>query len=116
MWRKVSKSEELEFLPKAIEFTGDHVLYGSFMRRVIVEWPIGCEQNLTDLMINRKAWVGHAATCLAIRCPEYITRAAWGHLTDEQRSLANRQAQNAIDEWEARYVRNLTSQICLSLI
>jgi hypothetical protein len=116
MWRKASIREEQELLARAIAFTGDAALYGSYMRRVIREWPISCEQNMTDISINRKAWVGHAATCMAINCPEYITRMAWAHLSDEQQRDANKQAQNAIDEWEATYANNLMDQLCLSLI
>lgn len=99
MWRSVSGSEKIELLRKAIEFTGDAELYGSFMRKVLVEWPIACEHNLTDESQNRKAWIGHAATCMAIDCPEDITRSAWYQLTQQQRDDANQQAQNAIDEW-----------------
>ena len=91
------------WLKKAIAFTGDHILYGRFMMRVINEWPISCENALTDMSINRKAWIGHAAAALGIGCPEDIVREAWGLLTDEQRILANNQAQRAIDEWEFNY-------------
>jgi hypothetical protein len=34
-------------------------------------------------------------------CPEDIVRSAWGYLTKEQQDLANQQAQNAIELWEA---------------
>lgn len=102
-------------LYNAIEFTGNAPLYGSFMRRVVREWPVSCEQNMTDIGINRKAWVGHAAACLAINSPEYVTRMAWAHLTNEQQRAANRQAQDAIDEWEATFARNMMDQLCLSL-
>lgn len=40
MWGKVS--DRRAFLDKAIEFTGNHKLYGSFMTRVVNEWPISC--------------------------------------------------------------------------
>jgi hypothetical protein len=114
MWRKVRKSEEDSYLAKAIEFTGDHALYGRWMRKVIPAWPIACEHNLTDLSQNRRAWIGHAATQLAIDCPEYVTRMAWGHLTEQQRRDANRQADLAIELWESQYVDNSWGQLCLS--
>ena len=103
MWRSVPASERQTRLERAIEFTGNAVLYGSYMRRVIVEWPLACEHNLTDVSQNRKAWVGHAATCLAIDCPEDITRSAWGHLSQQQQDEANAQAQAAIEEWERQH-------------
>lgn len=116
MWRKVPRHEEDNFMRAAVEFTGNAELYGQWMRRVVSEWPIACEHNLTDLSINRKAWVGHAATQMAINCPEYITRAAWGQLSEQQRIDANKQAQHAIDLWEAGYVHNQGGQTCLRLI
>lgn len=84
----------------AAEFTGNAILYGSYMRRVIREWPNSCRNALTDYSLNRKAWLGHAACALAHRLPESIVRKAWGYLTDEQRYLANREAAGAIAEWE----------------
>lgn len=99
MWRKVSKDEEPELLKLAIEFTGNHLHYGNAMLRVIKEWKFSCEHNLTNLSINRKAWIGHAACALEKNLPEYIVRSAWSMLTDEQRFLANRQADNAISKY-----------------
>jgi len=90
-------------LAKAIEFTGDHALYGGYMMRVVKEWPISCENALTDTNINQKAWVGHAAVALALGIPEDITRKAWGNLTDEQRFLANQKAARAICYWRTSY-------------
>ncbi len=86
-------------LRDAIDFTGDHELYGHYMMRVVNEWQKSCENALTDTALNQKAWVGHAACALALQIPEDITREAWGHLTDEQRLLANRQADRAIRHW-----------------
>lgn len=101
MWGSVENRKL--WLKRAIEFTSDHKKYGRFMMRVINEWPISCENALTDYSLNRKAWVGHAACALAIGCPEDITREAWGNLTDEQQLLANKEAERAIREWEDNY-------------
>lgn len=111
MWENVHSSEFTNFLQKAIEFTGNAELYGSWMIRVITEWPISCEHNLTDTSINRKAWIGHAATCLAIKCPEHITRLAWGRLSQEQQDAANLKAQEAIDLWGSMHEAK-NNQVC----
>lgn len=100
MWRKVSSQEEKCFISEAINFTSNHVLYGQWMMKVIEQWPIASAQNLTDKHINQQAWVGHAACYMSINCPEYITRKAWGSLTNEQQSLANLQADIAIDAYK----------------
>lgn len=115
VWHKIENWEEIEFgmwsdvydpvsyLAKAISFTSDHDLYGSYMIRVVNEWPISCENALTDRNLNRRAWIGHAACALAMGCPEDITRKAWGYLTSEQQEMANRQADGAIKLWEFNY-------------
>lgn len=105
MWRHVTAEEKRKYLQVAIDFTGDAELYGAAMLRVILEWPISCEHNLTDTGQNRLAWLGHAACCLATGCPEDITRQAWGHLTQEQQDKANAKAQQAVDAWEAAYAK-----------
>lgn len=101
MWGEVE--DRKAWIAKAIAFTGNHKLYGSFMMKVITHWPISCENALTDSSLNQKAWIGHAACALAIGCPEDITREAWGQLTDEQRLLANKEADRAIRMWRYAY-------------
>ena len=114
MWRKLEKSQEPEFVSKAIEFTGNHILYGQYMMKVIVEYPKSCEQFLTNPSINRQAWIGHAAANIAIQCPEYLTRIAWKELTEEQRILANKQADIAIEAWEKLHAgKTGETQLCL---
>jgi len=104
MWRSVYGEERETFLVKAIEFTGDDKLYGEWMLRVVDRWPIACETNLTNAAINQRAWIGHAACCLGIDCPEDVVRQAWHCLTDQQRYLANRAADFAIEKWRDLYV------------
>lgn len=103
MWGEVSDGKEA--LDQAIAFTSDHRRYGHYMRRVTKEWPISCENALTEQSLNKKAWIGHAAVALALGIPEDITRKAWGYLTDEQRELANKEARRAIRAWEISYAK-----------
>jgi hypothetical protein len=98
MWGKVT--DRKEWLQKAIDFTGDHELYGHWMMQVIHAWPRSCEHHLTKLNTNRKPWIGRAAVAMAIQCPEDIVREAWGCLTEEQQRLANLAAERAIEYWE----------------
>jgi hypothetical protein len=104
MWGAVKNKKTSMDL--AFDFTGDSILYGSYMRRVIKEWPISCENALTDYFLNRKAWLGHAAVALALEIPEDITRAAWAKLTHEQQLLANKEASRAIQAWEHTYIKD----------
>jgi hypothetical protein len=105
MWRRVYGEERDKFLAEAIAFTGDSELYGNWMMQIIGRWRISCEHNLTDIGINRRAWIGHAACCLAINCPEDITRSAWKHLSEDQQSKANQKADFAIVSWERKHSR-----------
>ena len=100
MWGNVS--DKAAWLEKAINFTGDHKLYGSWMKKVAASWEYSCAHHLTKLGTNRKPWIGHAAVALAIQCPEDIVREAWGHLTRDQQDKANLAAQRAIEEWEQK--------------
>jgi len=105
MWRKLPKDEETEMLEKAVEFTGDHIKYGKAMRVVVKEWPRTMLNSLTNKGINRRAFLGHCACSLEFKCPEYITRMAWKRLTDMQRYMADKVAQQVIDEYEAENKR-----------
>lgn len=104
MYGKVDNKNE--WLEKAIEFTGDHVLYGKWMIKVANDWKYSCEHNLTKTNTNRRAWIGHAAVAFAIQCPEDIVREAWGYLTEKQQKLANEQADIAIKHWENNNAKN----------
>ena len=107
MYRNLNKKSEETFLKKAIEFTEDHILYGSWMLKVIIIWPFSCEHNLTNPNMNKKAWIGHAASCMAIQCPEYVTRKAWAFLSKTQQKEANNQALIAIELWETHYAKKV---------
>lgn len=102
MWQRLHKSKEEMMLQQSITFTGDAELYGSFMLQVLHYWPISCEHNLSDVTMNRKAWIGHAAAWIGISSPEYITRMAWAYLTKQQQIDANAKADEAIKFWECQ--------------
>ena len=104
MWGCVKDTSKA--LDQAITFTGDYIKYGESMLQVVREWPISCENALTDPALNKKAWVGHAAVALTLKIPEHITRQAWGFLTYEQRLLANQKADFAIKVWQHNYFKD----------
>lgn len=105
MWRDITASEHRALLPKAVEFTGNAALYGRAMLRVLDEFPIACEHNMTEPAMNHQAWIGHAAAYLECGFPEYVTREAWGMLTEDQRNEANAMADRAINEWHERHAQ-----------
>lgn len=115
MWKTFNGKKKQKYLKKAIEFTGNTKLYGEWMLKVIKDWPYSCEHNLSDPSINRQAWIGHAACCYAIGCPEDITRLAWHYLTEQQQAKANKKADFAIDLWESKYIKKYNKSEQLGL-
>lgn len=102
MWRRPSGEERNILIAQCKEFMSDTSQFRAAMLRAIEEWPISCEVNFTTKAINRQAWLGHAACCIAIDCPEEPTRAAWWLLTEQQRNDADDAAAEVITIWEAR--------------
>tara|TARA_R110002074_G_scaffold168660_2_gene330105 strand:- start:1059 stop:1502 length:444 start_codon:yes stop_codon:yes gene_type:complete len=111
MWNKVSLAQENEMLKLAIEFTGNHVLYGNSMKEVVYLWENTMVNNLTNLSINRKAFLGQCAVFLKHQIPEYIVRKAWKSLSIKQQILADNVAQQTIKEWELWYKRKLANTL-----
>ena len=107
MWNKVDKKTESIMLETAIKFTGNHILYGKSMRNVVFKWFNTMENNLTNKSINRRAFLGHCAVFYKHQIPEYIVRKAWKELNNEQRRLADLEAEKTIKEWELWYTRKL---------
>jgi hypothetical protein len=99
MWQLPPSNQKESLIQSAYSFTSDHIKYGKAMMRVIARWKFSCEHNLTDKSLNRRAWIGHAACSLELKLPESVVRAAWKILTDEQRCLANAEADKAICAW-----------------
>lgn len=109
MWKNPTKEEAEKLLPIAVEFTSDHLKYGKAMHKVVLSWKYSCENFLSDKHINRKAWLGHAACSLELSLPESIVRQAWGVLTEDQRYLANKEADKYIREWERLFLEKKAS-------
>lgn len=97
MWRKENSNYEAVNLPDIVSFTGDHIKYGEAMMDVVRSWYTTCSHHLTNPVINKKAFIGHAACCFKFGWPEYLVRSAWNQLSKDQQKLANEKAQTAID-------------------
>ena len=69
MWSKVDKITESKMLETAIEFTGNHTLYGNAMRDVVYKWNNTMKNHLTNPSINRRAFLGHCAVFYKLQIP-----------------------------------------------
>ena len=69
------------------------------LQKVLREWPVATLVNLTNIGINRRAWLGQAACSYKYQVPEIMTRIAWGELNEIQRFEANSVAEKVIAEY-----------------
>ena len=70
----------------------------SALKRVISEWPISCEQFLSNEHINRIAWLGQSSMCIETRVPACF-RGGFRLLSPEQQEAANRMALKYLNTW-----------------
>ncbi len=66
--------------------------------RVTTEWKHSCEHYLTNSSMNRIAWLGQAALCIAKGIPSDF-RGGYGLLTEDQQLLADEAALRALNKW-----------------
>lgn len=100
MWRKAPTEEHGAYIAAAAALMADAPAFLDAMRRASREWPKSMEAAMTTDSLNQRAYMGHAGCCIALGCPEYLTRLAWHTLTQEQQDEANRMADIAIAEYE----------------
>lgn len=106
-----SKDGRAERVQKAAEILGTPDTCRKAMEKVVTEWQKATEYNLSNLEINRKAWLGQAACCCWAGVHEDETREAWGVMTEEQRIEANKIAAEIIKKWQTKREREESPQI-----
>lgn len=93
------KEGRKERVKQAASILGTPSICRKAMEKVIAEWRIATEYNLSNAEINRKAWLGQAACSCYAGIHEDETREAWGIMTESQRTEANRIAASIIRKW-----------------
>lgn len=83
----------------AIKMLTDLELFERTAREVIHNWKYACEHNLTNIGLNRIAYIGQASCYYKFDVREDETRKAWGYLTDDQRDKANAVADKILREY-----------------
>lgn len=99
MWRTVPGCERERYRQLAAGLMRDPETFLRVSRMVLREWPVSAAVNLSAGNINQKAWLGHAACCMATRSPEDVTREAWHTLTEREQAKANEIVDVAIGEY-----------------
>lgn len=66
--------------------------------RVIFEWPNSCQHYLTNERMNRLAWLGQAACCIAHGIPQLFC-GGFNMLTEDEQNAANAVALKWLNVW-----------------
>ena len=79
-------------------FLSDIPRFNAAMSQVADSWKNSCEHFLTNTGINRIAWLGQSAMCIATGVPS-VFRGGFKLLTIEQQRAANAAAQIQLESW-----------------
>lgn len=99
----VSGKNKAQLIDKVIELFSSPELTKQYMDLVIKLWPNSCEHNLSNLSMNRIAYLGQGACCLYAGVPSSITMEAWNKVDKNFRDIADSIAEKIISEWEVAY-------------
>lgn len=103
----LSGKEKQSMIDKAVEMFSSPELTEKYMNEVITKWYYSCEQNLTNNGMNKIAYIGQAACCLFFGIPATITMEAWSSVPEEHQVVANRIAEEKLNEWGSIYSKSL---------
>jgi len=112
-FKNKSGVEKIELGLKVLELFNNPKETEIYMKRVLNEWIYSCEHNLSNLALNRVAWLGQSACCIYAKVPYQITMENWRLVDDKNKIIDCEIAENLIKEWE---LNQNTKQLCLKLI
>lgn len=95
------------------DFLSDTERFKAALGRVLAEWPVSCEQFLSNEGFNRIAWLGQASMTIATGIPAAY-RAGFKLLTEREQAIANEVAALALYKWVGGRSDD-GGQLCLSL-
>jgi hypothetical protein len=80
------------------ELLRDLPAFEAALQRVIAEWRFSCEHYLSNQNMNRIAWLGQAALCIAKGIPSCF-RGGFNLLSLQEQYAANQAALSALNRW-----------------
>jgi ParB-like chromosome segregation protein Spo0J len=83
---------------KYAAFLSDDDAFRKALHGVITEWKHSCEHYLTNVAMNRIAWLGQAALAYALKIPSRFCGGFY-LLSQEQQDKANQTAFQYLNEW-----------------
>lgn len=109
----ISGPEKTQLELKVIEMFSSSDTTEKYMREVVEKWVNSCEHNLSNISLNRVAWLGQAACCLYAKIPYKITMNHWRFLDKERQKISCDIAEKIILEFEESFKKR---QLCLKFI
>lgn len=91
-----------EALDAYARFLRDTSCFENALERVVTEWTHSCEHYLSNVNMNRIAWLGQAAMCIATRVPACF-RGGFNLLSPAEQETANRAALKYLNLWLERH-------------
>lgn len=95
------KKEETILLYR--DFLADLKEFEAALQLITEEWKYSCEHNLTNVSLNRIAYLGQASCALAFGVPSQMSASGYNLLTEEQKQAADAMAQKYLDLWISRH-------------
>jgi hypothetical protein len=88
----------LEATRQYAEFLRDTPRFAAALERVLSEWPNSCEHYLSNVNMNRIAWLGQASACIAMALPAAF-RGGYHLLSLDEQRTADETALVALNSW-----------------
>jgi hypothetical protein len=96
----ISGRNKAEMINRVISILSDSNETERLMSKVISEWKYSCEHNLTNMGLNRIAYLGQSACCIEDKIPSTVTMESWNKIDKSCRDKADSIADKLIKEWE----------------
>lgn len=92
--------DDLELINNSIEmFKSDEWFYNTSLK-VMNEWKVSTDVNLSNTSHNRQSWIGQSACCFLFGATEITSRKTWALLDTETQRKANLVADKIIRIYE----------------
>jgi hypothetical protein len=94
-------SKQLDEFKRDVQYVFSSVdITTYYMQLVINRWSISSQQNLSNLNMNRVAWLGQAACCIYSGVPSRATMRVWKMLDTQVQLRSDNVAIKIIKQWE----------------
>ena len=91
------------------DFLADDEAFRDALESVTTEWKNSCEHYLTNVSMNRLAWLGQASACYAKGLPATF-RNGFNLLSKEQQDRANETALEYLNKWLEQHGKDRLSR------